>query len=93
MLKDFVYQLMGGLRSGTYEVGSHIVDLWQKARLYVSATPATRKAIRTASSLPKKRQITRYRQEEAIAAHKTAAHGLTAWRRRQINTVRYGAPH
>ena len=33
MLKDFVYQLMGGLRSGMGYVGaSDIADLWQKAR-------------------------------------------------------------
>jgi IMP dehydrogenase len=32
MLKDFVYQLMGGLRSGMGYVGAaDIVDLWQKA--------------------------------------------------------------
>ena len=33
MLKDFVYQLMGGLRSGMGYVGAaNISDLWQKAR-------------------------------------------------------------
>ncbi len=33
LLKDFVYQLMGGLRSGMGYVGAaNIADLWQKAR-------------------------------------------------------------
>jgi IMP dehydrogenase len=33
LLKDFVYQLMGGLRSGMGYVGAaDIADLWQKAR-------------------------------------------------------------
>lgn len=39
-LKDFVYQLMGGLRSGMGYVGARdIPDLWQKAR-FVRISPA-----------------------------------------------------
>jgi len=39
-LKDFIYQLMGGLRSGMGYVGAHnIPDLWEKAR-FVRISPA-----------------------------------------------------